>query len=243
MLGGLARKDQRAAGELYVRGLLTDGRRKSMQPMAERLGWIISGCSSSPRPRPGITWRCGGTSPGIPRPAPAGGILSWATPAASWGNVRRLAEPRRRGHTGLGGHFRRDDVPGRTIYGHVLNEDEIRRAEQAAGASAEEADATVTAIAQAFQRGYRGGCLWRRCAGRRTRRRPHNPLGAGHRMGVRGSTEARMAGGLTPDRPALPNGRRARLGSVHRTLKLSTPAWDFVTHSDSSTIARHAISA
>jgi hypothetical protein len=26
------------AGELYVRGLLTDGRRKSMQPMAERLG-------------------------------------------------------------------------------------------------------------------------------------------------------------------------------------------------------------
>ena len=38
MLGGLARKDQRAAGELYVRGLLTEGRRKSMQPMAERLG-------------------------------------------------------------------------------------------------------------------------------------------------------------------------------------------------------------
>jgi SRSO17 transposase len=38
MLGGLPRRDQRAAGELYVRGLLTDGRRKSMQPMAERLG-------------------------------------------------------------------------------------------------------------------------------------------------------------------------------------------------------------
>jgi SRSO17 transposase len=38
MLGGLARSDQRATGELYVRGLLTDGRRKSMQPMAERLG-------------------------------------------------------------------------------------------------------------------------------------------------------------------------------------------------------------
>jgi SRSO17 transposase len=38
MLGGLPRKDQRAAGELYVHGLLTDGRRKSMQPMAERLG-------------------------------------------------------------------------------------------------------------------------------------------------------------------------------------------------------------
>ena len=38
MLGGLARKDQRGKGELYVRGLLTDGRRKSMQPMAARLG-------------------------------------------------------------------------------------------------------------------------------------------------------------------------------------------------------------
>ena len=38
MLRGVARSDQRAAGELYVRGLLTDGRRKSMQPMAERLG-------------------------------------------------------------------------------------------------------------------------------------------------------------------------------------------------------------
>jgi SRSO17 transposase len=38
MLGGLARKDQRAAGELYARGLLADGRRKSMVPMAERLG-------------------------------------------------------------------------------------------------------------------------------------------------------------------------------------------------------------
>jgi SRSO17 transposase len=38
MLGVLPRKDQRAAGELYVRGLLADGRRKSMQPMAARLG-------------------------------------------------------------------------------------------------------------------------------------------------------------------------------------------------------------
>ena len=38
MLGGLARKDQRTAGELYVRGLLTDGQRKSMEPMAARLG-------------------------------------------------------------------------------------------------------------------------------------------------------------------------------------------------------------
>ncbi len=38
MLGVLPRRDQRAKGELYVRGLLTDGARKSMQPMAERLG-------------------------------------------------------------------------------------------------------------------------------------------------------------------------------------------------------------
>src|SRR6201981_638577 len=38
MLGGLARKDQRAAGELYVRGLLADGRRKSVVAMAGRLG-------------------------------------------------------------------------------------------------------------------------------------------------------------------------------------------------------------
>jgi SRSO17 transposase len=34
----LPRKDQRAKGELYLRGLLLDGQRKSMQPMAERLG-------------------------------------------------------------------------------------------------------------------------------------------------------------------------------------------------------------
>jgi SRSO17 transposase len=38
MLEGLPRSDQRAKGELYLRGLLTDGQRKSMQPMAERLG-------------------------------------------------------------------------------------------------------------------------------------------------------------------------------------------------------------
>lgn len=38
MLGGLARADQRVKGELYVRGLLLDGKRKSMQPMASRLG-------------------------------------------------------------------------------------------------------------------------------------------------------------------------------------------------------------
>jgi hypothetical protein len=34
----LPRKDRRAKGESYLRGLLTDGQRKSMQPMAQRLG-------------------------------------------------------------------------------------------------------------------------------------------------------------------------------------------------------------
>jgi SRSO17 transposase len=38
MLGGFARRDQRAKGELYLRGLMLDGKRKSMQPMAQRLG-------------------------------------------------------------------------------------------------------------------------------------------------------------------------------------------------------------
>src|SRR5438552_873958 len=64
MLGGLPRKDQRAAGELYVRGLLTDGQRKSMQPMAERLGvdhqrlqQFITSSTWSPRPgAPGRWW-------------------------------------------------------------------------------------------------------------------------------------------------------------------------------------------
>jgi SRSO17 transposase len=38
MLGSLARRDQRAKDELHVRGLMLDGKRKSMQPMAERPG-------------------------------------------------------------------------------------------------------------------------------------------------------------------------------------------------------------
>ncbi len=38
MLADLPRRDQRAKGELYLRGLLLDGKRKSLQPMAERLG-------------------------------------------------------------------------------------------------------------------------------------------------------------------------------------------------------------
>ncbi len=42
----------------------------------------------------------------------------------------------------------------------ALNRDEFRRAEQAAGASAEEADAAFAAIAQAFKRGYRYGLCY-----------------------------------------------------------------------------------
>jgi SRSO17 transposase len=38
MFTPLPRADQRAKGEAYLRGLLLDGRRKSMQPMAARLG-------------------------------------------------------------------------------------------------------------------------------------------------------------------------------------------------------------
>ncbi|KLL10590.1 DDE endonuclease [Protofrankia sp. BMG5.30] len=38
MLADLPRKDQRAKGELYLRGLMLDGKRKSLVPMAARLG-------------------------------------------------------------------------------------------------------------------------------------------------------------------------------------------------------------
>ncbi|MER5624274.1 IS701 family transposase [Streptosporangium sp. NPDC002544] len=38
VFSGFARADQRRWGERYVRGLLTDGARKSMEPMAARLG-------------------------------------------------------------------------------------------------------------------------------------------------------------------------------------------------------------
>src|SRR5690625_587186 len=38
VFASLARKDQRAKGGLYLRGLMLDGRRKSMQPMGDRLG-------------------------------------------------------------------------------------------------------------------------------------------------------------------------------------------------------------
>ena len=40
VLESLPRKDQRARGECYLRGLMLDGRRKSIEPMAQRLGEV-----------------------------------------------------------------------------------------------------------------------------------------------------------------------------------------------------------
>src|SRR5687768_15618973 len=37
VFASLKRKDQRGWGDCYLRGLMLDGRRKSIQPMAERL--------------------------------------------------------------------------------------------------------------------------------------------------------------------------------------------------------------
>ena len=38
VFASLPRADQRSKGKLYVRGLMLDRRRKSMQPMGDRLG-------------------------------------------------------------------------------------------------------------------------------------------------------------------------------------------------------------
>jgi SRSO17 transposase len=40
IFASLPRKDQRARGECYLRGLMLDGRRKSVEPMAQRLGEV-----------------------------------------------------------------------------------------------------------------------------------------------------------------------------------------------------------
>ncbi|MGX6745758.1 transposase, partial [Streptomyces xantholiticus] len=37
VFASVPRRDQRAKGDCYLRGLMLDGRRKSIQPMAERL--------------------------------------------------------------------------------------------------------------------------------------------------------------------------------------------------------------
>lgn len=65
MYGSLARCDQRAKGKQYVRGLLLEGRRKSIAPMAARLAdgdeqglqqFITDAVGRSPgAPAPGAT--------------------------------------------------------------------------------------------------------------------------------------------------------------------------------------------
>jgi hypothetical protein len=50
MFAPLSRRDERDKGHTYVRGLLLDGRRKSMQPMAER-GDVPSGGVRGSGPR------------------------------------------------------------------------------------------------------------------------------------------------------------------------------------------------
>src|SRR4051794_6989395 len=97
MFTPLARRDQRDKGVTYVRGLLLDGRRKSMQPMAERLGVDHQGLqrfvSSS-------TWAGG---PGRER---LGGRAVGGIAAAGGGvGARAAGVPRGRGDRarGLGG--------------------------------------------------------------------------------------------------------------------------------------------
>ena len=56
----LVRCDQRAKGEQYVRGLLLEGRRKSIQPMAAGCRMVMRrGCSTSSPTRHGMTCRSG----------------------------------------------------------------------------------------------------------------------------------------------------------------------------------------
>ena len=73
VLASLPRKDQRQRGETYLRGLLLDGKRKSIEPMAARLaaadadgaGWVTWSrrCSSSSTKAPGTRPRCAAGSP------------------------------------------------------------------------------------------------------------------------------------------------------------------------------------
>jgi SRSO17 transposase len=61
MFAALRRKDQRRWGEVYVRGLMLDGKRKSIEPMVARLpDGMSSACSSSSISRRGIRWRSAG---------------------------------------------------------------------------------------------------------------------------------------------------------------------------------------
>jgi len=65
LFASLARADQRARGQCYLRGLMLDGRRKSIEPMAQRLGEVHYQAlhhfvATSP-------WDCGRSVGGWPR--------------------------------------------------------------------------------------------------------------------------------------------------------------------------------
>ena len=64
LFGSLARTDQRARGRCYLRGLLLDGRRKSIEPMAARLGEVhYQARTTSSRSAPGTGGRSAGGWP------------------------------------------------------------------------------------------------------------------------------------------------------------------------------------
>jgi SRSO17 transposase len=94
MLGCLRRADQRDKGEWYLKGLLLDGRRKSMQPMADRLGidhqrlqqfMTSSTWEVAPVRRNLATWAAGVIGPrayvvddsGLPKDGPASACVAW----------------------------------------------------------------------------------------------------------------------------------------------------------------------
>jgi len=63
-LAVLGHKKRRTWAPLYLRGLLGPSERKSLQPMAARLGCPgTTSCSTSSPARPGTTRRCGGCWP------------------------------------------------------------------------------------------------------------------------------------------------------------------------------------
>ena len=83
----LPRKDQRARGACYLRGLMLEGRRKSVEPMAQRLG----GC-----PLPGVAPFRGGLAVGLAAgPPPAGRAAGQRAGADGLGGGRHRLPQRR----------------------------------------------------------------------------------------------------------------------------------------------------
>ena len=113
--------------------------------------------------------------------------------------------------TAQGGHVRRDDLPGLTIYGHLPNHDEIRRAERAAGASATQADAALTVKARRRSRAVIAmACTtqpMRPKANRASSTQTHCVRSPQRSPGQDGGADGRRPD--RPDGPASPNARRA----------------------------------